>query len=48
MFNNFFVGNRFRHTHIERDLGDAGHFHDAFVAKFGLKVGNDLAVVELL
>src|SRR5690606_37431599 len=28
------VGDRLGHTHVQGDLGDAGHFHDAFVAKF--------------
>jgi hypothetical protein len=42
------VGNRFGNTHVEGDLGDAGHFHDAFVAKLGLQVGHDLAAVKLL
>src|SRR5690606_35433494 len=42
------VGNRFGHTHVQGDLADARHFHDAFVANFGLQVGHDLVAVKLL
>src|SRR5690606_4123167 len=42
------VGHRLRHTHVEGDLGNAGHFHHALVAKLGLQVANDLAVIKLL
>src|SRR5690606_14684548 len=47
VFNNLFVGHGFGDTHVQGDLGDARHFHDTFVAKFGLQVGYDLATVKL-
>src|SRR5690606_11895754 len=43
VLDDFLVGNGFGHTHVQRDLADARHLHDAFVAKFGLQVGHDLA-----
>src|SRR5690606_33763150 len=48
VLDDFLVSDRFRHTHVEGDLGNAGHFHHALVAKLGLQVGDDLAVIKLL
>ena len=39
---------RFTHTHVQGDLGQARHFHCRGVAKFRYQVGNDLIFIKLL